>query len=277
MLRTSVALSARGYGVLSCAPTNLLLNAIRTRRALKWAIPAMLLAVPYFYAAATSFPKQSTCLLVRNLRRWRVDPFGQIPDALASLTATHRDLATLSKPLEQHREVLVVVPSGRAPGLRKVDVVKLPGGEGSRPCELVEHLAPRTVVRLHPTRQPGVILGRVGPGPASHVDGVQRDVFGRPQEAEHLDEVAGTQSIIKCPGVQPAAQPAPEDQLGVGRHMFGEVHLNRPKADRDLGDHRRAWSRQELRCDRQAASVSGREFDHRRGAPPAKRPRSRVA
>ncbi|WP_447947437.1 hypothetical protein [Microbacterium lacticum] len=52
MLRTSVALSARGYGVLRYAPTNLLLNAIRTRRGLKWGIPAMLLAVPYLYAAA---------------------------------------------------------------------------------------------------------------------------------------------------------------------------------------------------------------------------------
>lgn len=52
MLRTSVALSARGYGVLRYAPTNLLLNAIRTRRGLRWGIPAMLLAVAYFYAAA---------------------------------------------------------------------------------------------------------------------------------------------------------------------------------------------------------------------------------
>lgn len=52
MLRTSVALSARGYGVLRYAPTNLLLNAIRTRRGLKWGVPAMLLAVPYFYATA---------------------------------------------------------------------------------------------------------------------------------------------------------------------------------------------------------------------------------
>ncbi|OFS26768.1 sulfate permease [Brevibacterium sp. HMSC07C04] len=52
MLRTSVALSARGYGVLRYAPTNLLLNAIRTRRGLKWGIPAMLLAGVYLYAAA---------------------------------------------------------------------------------------------------------------------------------------------------------------------------------------------------------------------------------
>lgn len=52
MLRTSVALSARSYGLLRYAPTNLLLNAIRTRRGLKWAIPAMLLAVPYLYGAA---------------------------------------------------------------------------------------------------------------------------------------------------------------------------------------------------------------------------------
>ena len=52
MLRTCVALSARGYGVLRYAPTNLLLNAIRTRCGLKWGVPAMLLAVPYLYAAA---------------------------------------------------------------------------------------------------------------------------------------------------------------------------------------------------------------------------------
>jgi hypothetical protein len=33
-------------------PTNILLNAIRTRRGLKWGVPAMLLAVPYLYAAS---------------------------------------------------------------------------------------------------------------------------------------------------------------------------------------------------------------------------------
>lgn len=32
-------------------PTNIALDAIRTRRGLKWGIPAMLLAVPYFLAA----------------------------------------------------------------------------------------------------------------------------------------------------------------------------------------------------------------------------------
>lgn len=33
-------------------PTNILLDAIRTRRGLKWGIPAMLLAVPYLLAAS---------------------------------------------------------------------------------------------------------------------------------------------------------------------------------------------------------------------------------
>ena len=33
-------------------PTNILLNAVRTRRGLKWGVPAMLLAVPYLYAAS---------------------------------------------------------------------------------------------------------------------------------------------------------------------------------------------------------------------------------
>jgi hypothetical protein len=33
-------------------PTNILLDAIRTRRGLKWGVPAMLLAIPYLLAAS---------------------------------------------------------------------------------------------------------------------------------------------------------------------------------------------------------------------------------
>ena len=33
-------------------PSNIVLDVLRTRQGLKWGIPAMLLAVPYFYAAA---------------------------------------------------------------------------------------------------------------------------------------------------------------------------------------------------------------------------------
>lgn len=33
-------------------PTNILLDAIRTRRGLRWGVPAMLLAIPYLYAAS---------------------------------------------------------------------------------------------------------------------------------------------------------------------------------------------------------------------------------
>nr|WP_246299336.1 hypothetical protein [Microcella indica] len=34
-------------------PTNILLDAIRTRRGLKWGVPAILLAAPYLLAAST--------------------------------------------------------------------------------------------------------------------------------------------------------------------------------------------------------------------------------
>lgn len=34
-------------------PTNILIDAIRTRRGLKWGVPAMLLVIPYLYIAAT--------------------------------------------------------------------------------------------------------------------------------------------------------------------------------------------------------------------------------
>lgn len=33
-------------------PTNIALDAIRTRRGLKWGVPAMLVAIPYLYAAS---------------------------------------------------------------------------------------------------------------------------------------------------------------------------------------------------------------------------------
>ena len=52
MFRLSLALSARTHGWLRYAPTNLLVAAIRTRRGLKWGTAAMLLAIPYLYAAA---------------------------------------------------------------------------------------------------------------------------------------------------------------------------------------------------------------------------------
>jgi hypothetical protein len=48
-----LGLTARTYYVLRrLMPTNLVLDAIHTRRGLKWGVPAMLLAVPYAVATA---------------------------------------------------------------------------------------------------------------------------------------------------------------------------------------------------------------------------------
>ena len=53
MIRLIWTLSAHTrYCLRRYMPTNRLLDAIRRRRNLKWGIPAMLLAVPYLYAAA---------------------------------------------------------------------------------------------------------------------------------------------------------------------------------------------------------------------------------
>jgi hypothetical protein len=47
-----LAATARGYYFLRrITPTNMLFDAINTRRGLKWGVPAMLLAVPYGLAA----------------------------------------------------------------------------------------------------------------------------------------------------------------------------------------------------------------------------------
>ncbi|MBK0330203.1 sulfate permease [Brachybacterium sp. MASK1Z-5] len=40
------------YFVRRYMPTNILLDLIRTRRGLKWGLPAMLLAIPYLYVAS---------------------------------------------------------------------------------------------------------------------------------------------------------------------------------------------------------------------------------
>jgi hypothetical protein len=54
MIRLLWTLSVRTRAFLRrCMPTNVLLDKIRTRRGLKWGVPAMLIAVPYLLLAAT--------------------------------------------------------------------------------------------------------------------------------------------------------------------------------------------------------------------------------
>ena len=53
MFALILGLTARTYYALRrFMPTNLVLDAIHTRRGLKWGVPAMLLAVPYAFATA---------------------------------------------------------------------------------------------------------------------------------------------------------------------------------------------------------------------------------
>ena len=51
MFRLIWAASVRTHDILRQAPTNLLISATRTRRGLRWGIPAMLLALPYWFVA----------------------------------------------------------------------------------------------------------------------------------------------------------------------------------------------------------------------------------
>lgn len=53
MIRVTWAASVHTrYFLRRYMPTNILLDAIRTRRGLKWGVPTMLLAIPYVLAAA---------------------------------------------------------------------------------------------------------------------------------------------------------------------------------------------------------------------------------
>ncbi|GAA4068091.1 hypothetical protein GCM10023065_21050 [Microbacterium laevaniformans] len=51
MFRLILPATAKAHGLLAYAPSNLLLDYIRTRREPKWAMWAMLIAVPYFAVA----------------------------------------------------------------------------------------------------------------------------------------------------------------------------------------------------------------------------------
>lgn len=52
MFRLIWAASIRTHAILSYAPTNLLIAATGTGRGQRWGIPAMLLAVPYWFVAS---------------------------------------------------------------------------------------------------------------------------------------------------------------------------------------------------------------------------------
>lgn len=52
MLAISMRLAIAVHTFLQCAPTNLLLSLLRSRHALKWGVPFMLLGAAYFLAAA---------------------------------------------------------------------------------------------------------------------------------------------------------------------------------------------------------------------------------
>lgn len=66
MIRQLWTLSVHTHAFLRrYMPTNLLLDTVRTRRGFKWGIPAMLLAVPYLFAAGTC-----TTLIANGGSRW---------------------------------------------------------------------------------------------------------------------------------------------------------------------------------------------------------------
>ena len=71
MIRLLWALSAQArYYLRRYMPTNIALDAIRTRRGLKWGIPAMLLGAVYMFAAV-----YCTILILHGWSQWLYLPF----------------------------------------------------------------------------------------------------------------------------------------------------------------------------------------------------------
>lgn len=94
MLRLIWAISVHLRTLMrQCMPTNIALDALRLRRGLKWGIPAMLIAIPYLYAASLL-----TSLIDSGAPRWL---FGVtillVWDALKFIVMGPVSLATLLK------------------------------------------------------------------------------------------------------------------------------------------------------------------------------------
>ena len=102
-------LSVRIRGFLRrWTPTNILLDLIRTRRGLKWGVPAMLLAVPYFAAAhacATMIANGGPGWLFVALFLWNALKFAIMgPLSLVLLANVRVREVIAERQLRRHRE-----------------------------------------------------------------------------------------------------------------------------------------------------------------------------
>ena len=164
----------------------------------------------------------------------RVDPLGEVPEPLAALPPGDRDLAAPDHEIKEPGDVLVVGPAGRLPRL-VAGVGELSGRQRPFRAQPVEDVQAAAVIGRHPLAPEDPPLARFTvAGPLGHLAAVQRQVLGRAQEGQQLDQVAVRHRALEVLGLIGRPEPGPRDQVGARCHGADRVELEH----RELADHR---------------------------------------
>ena len=144
----------------------------------------------------------------------RVDAGGEVPQPVASLAAGGRDLAALHEEVEHHRDVAVVVPAARGPGLH-AGVGQLALGQRPVGAEPLEDVAPAGVVRRDPVAL--VLL----PVPSAHRSPAtppsRRDRARGPRPAAACPAARSATARRPRPAAPAASTPNPAGSTARGR------------------------------------------------------------
>jgi len=131
----------------------------------------------------------------------------------------------------------------------------MPGQRAVAP-ELVEQVAPEAVVGPHPGRlalEPVRNLAEAGP--FGHLGAVEHQVFSGPEQAMQVDQRLLLDRVGHSVAGAARSQPAPRDQLGVGRHRGSQVVLQQSQLSHGLGQVRRPGAVEQLGADGDPARV----------------------
>jgi hypothetical protein len=193
-----------------------------------------------------------------------VDPLGEVPQLLAAFAAGRRDLAAGDHQLEQHLDVLVVVPSRRGPR-HLTGVLERAGRQRPLPSELVEDLPSAPVVGLEPRSVVALPLPqRLAARPQRHLGAEQREVLARPEEPLVVDQHLPVDQVGQLCAVVGRPEPAPQDQVGARRpQRGGRLGLEHHQVPRHVEHVDGTWQVQPLRLHADPAGVRLRQLvDH---------------
>jgi hypothetical protein len=190
----------------------------------------------------------------------REHPVGEVPQTFPAAAAGHRDVATTRQLREHPADVAPVVPPARPPrddaGVREVT-----RRERSVRRESFEDVAAAGVVGLHPRDD---VLHppweRPLPRPVGHLRAVQREVLARPDHHVQLDQSTVGQRSLQVLRSVGGPHPAPQHEIGTGRHRRRLVHLQQGQGPDDVEQVGLRGVVEQLGPDRDPTRLSAREL-----------------